>query len=328
MIVCVFSAQPYDEQYLRRHSQNSQIQWRFFPTGLSLETCELAQGAEQICAFVNDVLDENVLNRLKTMGIKAISLRCAGYNNLALDKAKALGFSLARVPAYSPQAVAEHVFALILTLNRKTHKAYNRSKENNFNLDGLMGFNLSHKTFAVVGTGKIGMAVARIAKGFGCELIGVDPSPNPEFSAMGEYLDWPSLLTRADIVSLHCPLTPDTQHLIDSHSLKQLKPGAMLINTGRGALIDTQAAITALKSGQLAHLGLDVYEQESELFFGDHSLEVIQDDTFERLLTFPNVLITGHQGFFTHEALTQIAQTTVANILAMDKGTQAPGALN
>jgi D-lactate dehydrogenase len=226
-----------------------------------------------------------------------------------------------RVPAYSPYAVAEHTVGLILTLNRKIHRAYARVREGNFSLDGLLGFDLHGRTVGVIGTGKIGAVVARIMKGFGCQLLAYDPFPNPDCERLGvQYVSLQSLFTASDIVTLHCPLTPETHHLIDAQALGQMKSGVMLINSGRGALIDTQAVIEALKSGQIGYLGLDVYEEEADLFFEDLSDKVIRDDVFARLLTFPNVVITGHQGFFTEEALKSIAETTLANITAFEQG--------
>jgi D-lactate dehydrogenase len=251
---------------------------------------------------------------LASHGTSLIALRCAGFNNVDLKAAARLGMRVVRVPAYSPYAVAEHVVAMIQTLNRKTHRAYNRVREGNFSLEGLLGFDLHSRTIGVVGTGKIGQIFAQIMKGFGCEVLGYDVFKNSAFEAIGRYVALPELLSQSDIVSLHCPLTPETYHLINAEAIEQMKPGAMLINTSRGGLVDTEAAIDGLKSKKIGALGLDVYEQESDLFFEDLSNEIIQDDLFERLTTFPNVLITAHQAFFTKEALENIAETTMQNI--------------
>jgi D-lactate dehydrogenase len=250
-----------------------------------------------------------------------VALRSAGYNNVDLPAAARLGITVTRVPAYSPHAVAEHTVALILALNRKVHRAWARVREGNFSLDGLLGFDLVRRTAGVVGTGKIGAAVVRILSGFGCRVLAFDPVPNADCLALGAaYVSLPELLASSDIVTLHCPLTPETRHLVDAASLARMKPGAMLINTGRGALVDTPAVIEALKSGHLGYLGLDVYEEEAALFFEDRSWRVLQDDVFARLLTFPNVLVTGHQGFFTTEALTAIADTTLQAVTEFEQG--------
>lgn len=320
MKVTVFSSKPYDVASLSQVPDT--IDWHFLEPRLDSDTAKLAKGCEAIVAFVNDDLSAPVLTELKSQGVKMVALRCAGFNNLDLEAADTLGLRVARVPAYSPEAVAEHAVALTMMLNRHLHRAYNRVRENNFSLDGLLGFNLHGKTAAIIGTGAIGRATARILKGFGCKLVAYDLYPNATFSddIGGQYLPFEQAITQADIVSLHCPLTPDTYHLIDAYSLAKMKKGAMLINTSRGALLDTQAAIDALKSGQLGYLGLDVYEQEGDLFFEDLSNRIIPDDVFQRLLTFPNVVITGHQGYFTQEALSAIAQTTVDNLNAFHQG--------
>ncbi|AWL11840.1 D-lactate dehydrogenase [Saliniradius amylolyticus] len=320
MKVGVFSAKPYDRQFLQEVDAPD-IDWHFIETRLSEQTLPLAKGMDAICAFVNDQLDTTTLSQLKKMGIMHIALRCAGFNNVDTQAAQRLGFSVSRVPAYSPEAVAEHTLALILTLNRKLHKAYNRIKEGNFSLDGLMGFNLHGKTVGIIGTGRIGAATCRIISGFGCKILCHDPSPNDEVKAMGaRYVPIDELVSQADIISLHCPLTPETRHMINDARLSQMKPGVMLINTSRGAMVDTQAVIQHLKNGHIGYLGLDVYEMEGDLFFEDLSDQIIQDDVFQRLQTFPNVLITGHQGFFTREAMTHIAQTTADNLLASQQG--------
>ena len=274
-------------------------------------------------AFINDDLSAPVLEQLAAGGTRLIALRSAGYNHVDLPTAQRLGISVVRVPAYSPHAVAEHAVALILALNRHLHRAYNRTRDGDFSLHGLTGFDLVGKTVGVVGTGQIGATFAKIMAGFGCKLLAYDPYPNPAVQALGaRYLSLPELLAQAQIISLHCPLTEQTKHLINNDSLAHMQPGAMLINTGRGALVDTPALIEALKSGQLGYLGLDVYEEEAQLFFEDRSDLPLQDDVLARLLTFPNVIITAHQAFLTREALGAIARTTLDNIVAW--AAQAP----
>lgn len=327
MRIAVFSSQPYDRRSLQEANRQHGIlaaELVFHSEALSLQSAVLAQGCTAVCVFVNDVLDAPVLEALAGLGVRAILLRCAGFNNLDTAAAARLKLFVARVPAYSPEAVAEHTLALVLTLNRKTHRAYNRVREGNFALDGLLGYNLHGKTVGLVGLGKIGMAAARIFRGFGCRVLGHDPYPPPAFGETGTVAPLDELLAASDIVSLHCPLTPATHHLIDRAALARMKPGAMLVNTSRGALIDTFAVIDALKSCRLGALAIDVYEQESELFFHDHSGEIIADDAFGRLQTFPNVLITGHQGFFTAEALHEIAETTFFNLACFHNGADCP----
>ncbi|KQQ53893.1 hydroxyacid dehydrogenase [Pseudomonas sp. Leaf127] len=323
MKIAFFSAQPYDrrffDQALQRDFADAGLEFTYLAPTLSADTVALAQGFEAICVFVNDQLDAGVLATLKGYGVSAILLRCAGFNNVDLDAAKRLDLFVARVPGYSPEAVAEHTLALVMTLNRHTHRAYNRVREGNFMLDGLLGFNLHGKTVGIIGTGQIGLATARIFKGFGCRVLGFDPFQTEAFKALGEYVTLEQLLPVADIVSLHCPLLDSTRHLIRHETLAQMKPGAMLVNTSRGALIDTLAVIEALKSRQLGALAIDVYEQESQLFFQDRSGDHIDDEVFLRLTTFSNVLITGHQGFFTREALEQIAQVTLENLRCFTK---------
>lgn len=318
MKVAVFSAQPYDRRFLdeawARRQAGASITLQYFTETLSLASCALARDCGAVCVFVNDVLDAEVLAALAGQGVRAVLLRCAGYNNVDLAAAARLGLFVARVPAYAPEAVAEFTLALVLTLNRHTHRAYARVREGNFALDGLLGSNLHGKTVGLVGLGRIGLAAARIFHGIGCRVLGHDPAPPAAFGALGVQTALPALLAEADIVSLHCPLLPSTHHLIDAAALARMKPGAMLVNTSRGGLLDTCAVIDALKSRRLGALAIDVYEQESELFFRDHSAEIIADDVFQRLLTFPNVLVTGHQGFFTAEALREIAETTLDNL--------------
>ena len=318
MKIAVYSTQPYDRRFLDEaflaHAASSSIELNYFAEALSGRSVSLAHGCEAVCVFVNDVLDASVLDALAKGGVRAILLRCAGFNNVDTAAAARLGMFVARVPAYAPEAVAEHTLALILTLNRQTHRAYARVRDGNFSLDGLLGSNLHGKTVGLVGLGKIGMATARIFKGFGCIVLGHDIAVPDEFDALGRAVTLDELFAGSDYVSLHCPLTPDTRHLIDAGALARMKPGAMLVNTSRGGLIDTVAVIAALKAGKLGALAIDVYEQESELFFQDRSGDIIGDDVFQRLMTFPNVLVTGHQGFFTIEAMREIAQVTLHNL--------------
>lgn len=315
MRALLFSSQHYDQESFSQAASDSSVDLHFQPARLTLDTAALADGYEVVCAFINDELDAPVLQRLAAGGTRLIALRSAGYNHVDLAAARRLGLTVVRVPAYSPHAVAEHAVALILALNRRLHRAYNRTREGDFTLHGLTGFDLHGKTVGVVGTGQIGAAFARIMAGFGCQLLAYDPHPNPELLALGaRYLPLPELLREAGIISLHCPLNEHTRHLINAQSLARLQPGAMLINTGRGALVDTPALIDALKSGRLGYLGLDVYEEEAQLFFEDRSDLPLQDDVLARLLTFPNVIVTAHQAFLTREALAAIAATTLDNI--------------
>ena len=329
MKVAVFSTKPYDKEFLERANDRYNHQLRFFTPHLDSETVDLAAGFDAVCVFVNDRLDRPVIETLHQQGIHLIALRCAGYNNVDLDAAKNLNITVVRVPAYSPYAVAEHAIALILTLNRKIHRAYNRVREGNFALNGLLGFDLHGRTAGIVGTGKIGRVAGQILHGFGCRLLAYDPYPNREFAeGYAEYIPLEDLLKQSDIISLHCPLTPQTHHLIDDRAIALMKTGVMLVNTSRGGLIDTKAVINGLKAKQIGHLALDVYEQESSIFFEDMSAEIIEDDVFERLLTFPNVIITGHQAFFTSDALNNIAETTLNNITAIEQDRDCPNKLN
>ncbi|MEW5848309.1 MAG: 2-hydroxyacid dehydrogenase [Myxococcota bacterium] len=322
MRVAVFSARPYDRAWLTEANQPHAHELVFLETGLNEHTVPLALGSPAVCAFVNDNLGAEVLRRLKEQGTRLIALRSAGFNHVDLATADALGLTVLRVPAYSPYAVAEHTVGLMLTLNRKFHRAHARVREHNFALDGLMGFDMNGKTAGVVGTGKIGVVVARILRGFGCTVLAHDPYPSEECRALGvSYVALEELLSRSDIITLHTPLTPQTRHVINTASIQRMKRGVMLINTSRGALVDTNAVIQALKTGQVGALGLDVYEEEGDLFFRDLSEEVIQDDVFARLQTFPNVLITAHQAFFTREAVGNIARTTMENISDFERGT-------
>ncbi|KQQ83681.1 hydroxyacid dehydrogenase [Xanthomonas sp. Leaf131] len=328
MKTAVFSTRPYDQRFLDdaklRLGENRKVEFVYFEASLDLQTAALAQGCEAVCVFVNDQLDAPVLQALHAIGVRAVLLRCAGFNNIDLAAAKALNLFVARVPAYSPEAVAEHTLALVMTLNRQTHRAYNRVREGNFMLNGLLGRTLHGKTVGLVGLGKIGLATARIFRGMGCRVLGYDPYRSPGFDGLGERVELDTLFAQADIVTLHCPLTPATQHLIDDAALTAMKQGAMLVNTSRGGLVDTDAVIRALKSRQLGHLAIDVYEQESALFFQDRSGEIIDDDVFQRLMTFPNVLVTGHQGFFTAEALEEISDITLQNLAHFAAGTACP----
>ncbi len=321
MTIAVFSSKPYDEEFLERHVGGSGHRLTFFENRLRTETAPLAAGHEAVCAFVNDKLDRACLEALADGGTKYIVLRCAGFNNLDLDALADLGMRAARVPAYSPHAVAEHTLALLLALTRKTHKAYNRVREGNFSIDGLMGRDLHGLTAGIIGTGLIGCCVARIFRGFGCEVLGHDVKENDEAREIGlRYVPLQTLLADSDTISLHCPLTPATRHLLDDDAFGRMRQGAVVLNTSRGALIDAEAAVRALKSGQLGGLGLDVYEEEESLFFEDRSRDIIQDDVFMRLTTFPNVLITSHQAYFTGNAMDQIGATTRANLDAFEKG--------
>ncbi|TVQ42104.1 MAG: 2-hydroxyacid dehydrogenase [Wenzhouxiangella sp.] len=315
MRIDIFSSKSYDIKFFKAAAAGKNLNLVFHDERLSLNSVKLAGGAQAVCAFVNDDLSAPVITELAALGVRLIALRSAGFNHVDLSAAAESGLVVARVPAYSPHAVAEHTVALIMTLNRNTHRAFNRVREGNFKLEDLLGFDMRGKTVGIVGTGLIGIALARILIGFGCKLLAHDPSHNAECVAMGvRYVNLPELWQQSDIISLQCPLVPDTYHLIDDAAIERMKPGVMLINTSRGAVVDTQAVIRGLKTGKIGALGLDVYEEESELFFKDLSASYIPDDVFARLLTFPNVLITGHQGFFTTEALRAIAEVTIGNI--------------
>jgi D-lactate dehydrogenase len=319
MRVAVYSAKPYDVQYLT--AANSGHELIFLEPRLSVETAPLAADADAVCAFVNDDLGEEVLEELAGLGVRHIALRSAGFNHVDLHAAERLGVIVTRVPGYSPYAVAEHGVALLMALVRKTHRAYNRVREGNFSLNGLLGFDLHGKTVGVVGTGQIGTVFARIMTGFGCRVLAFDPYPSEECRALGvQYVDLDELLAESHIVSLHLPVTPQTRHFIDADRISGMRDGVTLINTSRGSLIDTVAVIEALKDGKIGLLGLDVYEEEADLFFEDRSDRVLGDDVFSRLLTFPNVIITGHQAFFTAEALENIATTTIGNLTAAERG--------
>ncbi len=325
MKVAVFSVKPYDRQFFELINANYGHDLTFFEPRLTPETAVLAEGFSCVCVFINDRLNEETLRTIARQGTKYIALRCAGFNNVDLKVAAELGMQVVRVPAYSPYAVAEHAVGLVLMLNRKLYRAYNRVRDDDFSLDGLLGFDLHGCTVGVVGTGKIGQCFAQIMKGFGCHLLAYDIHQNPTCLDLGvKYVELSELLANSDVVSLHCPLFPETHYMINEQTLKLFKRGAMLINTSRGALIDTNAVIAAIKSGQIGYLGIDVYEEEEELFFEDLSDTVIQDDTFQLLQSYPNVVITAHQAFFTREALTNIAETTLANIRDLATGASCP----
>ncbi len=314
MQVACFSTKSYDQEFLSEALEGSTHDFRFLKPELNHDTVVLADEAEAVCAFVNDNLDRPVLEALKVAGIRSVVLRCAGFNNIDLQAAKDFGIRVARVPKYSPYAVAEHTIALVLTLNRRIHKAYNRVRDSNFSLEGLIGFDLHGRSFGIIGTGEIGKVLASIVAGFGCRVLLYDIHPDESLTSIGEYVGLDELLRQSDIVSLQCPLNEHTHHLINRSALESMKPGAMLVNTSRGGLVDATAAIACLKSRHLGGLALDVYEEESGLFFNDLSAQVIQDDVLTRLITFPNVLITSHQAFFTTDAMKTIAATTVQNL--------------
>jgi D-lactate dehydrogenase len=319
--IAVFSRKSYDQESFDRANARHRHALTYFESRLTGRTAALTRGFDTVCPFVNDDLSADVIGTLDANGVRLLTLRSAGFNHVDLRAAAERGLVVTRVPAYSPHAVAEHTAGLILSLNRKFHRAYARVREGNFSLGGLLGFDLYGKIVGVVGTGRIGAVFCRIMAGFQCRIVAHDPFPNPEVTRMGvEYVPLDGLFRTADIVALHLPLTPETHHLVNDDAIRRMKRGVMLINTSRGGLIDTRAVVAGLKSGRIGALGLDVYEEEADLFFEDLSQEVIQDDVFARLLTFPNVLITGHQGFFTREALDNIAETTLANATAFERG--------
>lgn len=321
MKVAVFSTKNYDRSYLDRFNKTGQHQLNYFDAALSSDTTNLTIGFDAVCVFVNDKINKETIEKLALNHIKLIALRCVGYNNIDLKAAALHHIKVVNVPAYSPESVAEHAVALILTLNRKTHKAYNRVRESNFSLENLTGFNLFNKTVGVIGTGRIGAAFCNIMLGFGCKVLAYDIKESVTLKEKGvEYKSLDDIFYNADIISLHCPLNNQTHHLIDKTAFYKIKEGTMLINTSRGALINTQDTIDALKNGRLGYLGIDVYEQEENLFFKDLSESIIQDDLIERLMSFHNVLITPHQGFFTKEALDEIATTTLKNLTDFENG--------
>jgi len=328
MRVALFSAKPYDVAPFDAANADHRYTIDRYEDRLRPATAPLATGADAVCIFVNDVADRETLTVLAECGVRHVALRCAGFNNVDLTAAAHLGMTIVRVPAYSPNAVAEHTIALVLALNRRIYKAYNRVRDGNFALDGLVGFDLAGKTVGIIGTGRIGALVARLLWHFRCDVICHDPSPDPGLTDLGiRYTSLDEVWAQSDVISLNCPLSAATHHLVSAEAIRQMKPGVMLVNTGRGALIDTLAVIDGLKTGQIGSLALDVYEEEGELFFEDRSDQVIADDTFSRLLTFPNVLITAHQAFLTREALEAIARTTLSNLDDLAAGRPCPNAL-
>ncbi len=318
--ITFFSTQPYDKEFFIKHNEDFGFQLEFIEAGLDEKTADFIKKSEAVCVFVNDKVNKEVIECLAAKGVKIIALRCAGFNNVDFNAAKENNIKVCRVPAYSPEAVAEHAVAMILTLNRKTHKAYNRVREQNFSLNGLLGFDLHGKTVGVIGTGNIGQALCKIMLGFGCRVLAFDLIANKEMEALGvTYLPLIDVFSESDIISLHSPLNEQTHNLINSHTINLMKTGVMLINTSRGGLVDTRAVIAGLKTGKLGYVGIDVYEQEEKLFFRDLSAGIIEDDVISRLMSFSNVLITAHQGFFTREALTEIAVVTLSNIRSIFK---------
>jgi len=313
--ITFFSTQSYDKVFFEKYNTDFGYELDFFDTQLNEQTVKLISNTDVVCVFVNDVVNASVIKQLAERKVRIIALRCAGFNNVDLEAAKKYNLKVCRVPAYSPEAVAEHAMAMILTLNRKTHKAYNRVREQNFSLNGLLGFDLHGKTVGIIGTGNIGKAFAKIIKGFGCKVLAFDIVTDSEMEAAGvSFVSLETIFKESDIISLHCPLNEKTKHLIDKKSLSIMKDHVMIINTSRGGLIETACVIEGLKEGKIGYLGIDVYEQEEKLFFRDLSEDIIQDDAIQRLMSFPNVLVTAHQAFFTNEALTQIALVTFNNI--------------
>ena len=321
MNIAFFSTKSYDRMYMDRVNAQFDHTLSFFEARLRPQTAVLARDHPAICIFVNDQADAETLEALQGYGVQLIALRSAGFNHVDIFRAQELGIKVVRVPAYSPYAVAEHTLAMILTLNRKTHLAYDRVRDGNFSLERLMGFDLHGRTVGVIGTGTIGQVFARMMLGVGCQVVAYDPYPNEALQETGvQYVNLPELYAQSDVISLHCPLTKETHHLINQGAIQQMKDGVMLINTSRGGLVDTRAVIGALKHGKLGYFGLDVYEQEENLFFEDLSGSIIQDDVITRLMTFPNVLITSHQAFFTEDAMLKIAETTLQNVRDFEEG--------
>ncbi len=322
MKLAFFSTKPYEKRFFEKMNVKYNHQITFFDAHLNMETISLVKGFEAICVFVNDTLDEPILEKIMENNVTLIVLRSAGFNNVDIKAAHKLGLSVVRVPAYSPYAVAEHSLALIMTLNRKIHKAYNRIRDDNFSLEGLIGFDIHTKTVGIFGTGKIGKTFAKIMSGFSCRLIAFDLFEDKECIALGvEYVSYNELFATSDIISLHCPLNHETHHLINKETLSMMKKGVMLINTSRGGLIDTPEIINSLKNGKIGYLGLDVYEEEADIFFEDLSGKVLQDDVLARLLTFQNVIVTSHQAFFTDNAMNKIAETSLDNITKFEQNT-------
>ncbi len=321
MKVAIYSTKNYDRKYFELVNVKYGFQLEFFDFQLNERTAKMAEHCDVVCIFVNDDGSRNVLEKLAALGVKMVALRCAGFNNVDLKAAKELGLQVVRVPAYSPEAVAEHTVGLMMTLNRRIHRAYQRTREANFSLEGLIGFNMHGRTVGVIGTGKIGVAVMRILKGFGMRILAYDPFKNSVAEELGaQYVELDELYAKSHVITLHCPATPENYHLLNRDAFAQMKDGVMIINTSRGTLIDTQAAIDALKQRKIGALGMDVYENERDLFFEDKSNEVIQDDVFRRLSACHNVLLTGHQAFLTEEALMSISDVTLANIYSLKTG--------
>ncbi|QCR36047.1 2-hydroxyacid dehydrogenase [Nissabacter sp. SGAir0207] len=328
MKMAIYSTKHYDRKYMELVNQRFHFELAFFDFLLTPVTAKNAVGCEAVCIFVNDDASREVLEDLASQGVKVLALRCAGFNNVDLDAARELGIQVVRVPAYSPEAVAEHAVGLMMTLNRRIHRAYQRTRDANFALDGLIGFNMHNRTAGVIGTGKIGLATMRILKGFGMKLLAYDPYPTPQALEIGaEYVDLDTLYAQSDVITLHCPMTPENHHLLNANAFRKMKNGVMIINTSRGGLIDSTAAIEALKQQKIGALGMDVYENERDLFFEDKSNDVIQDDVFRRLSACHNVLFTGHQAFLTEEALTSIAETTLQNVAQLASGQPCPNLL-
>lgn len=326
MKIACFSSKPYDEETLTA-ANNGRHQLTFYKPRLDMSTVSLAKNHDAICAFVNDVLDRDILAQLRKFKVPLVIMRCAGYNNVDLEAADELGITVARVPEYSPYAVAEHTLGLMLCLNRQVHRAYNRVREQNFSLTGLLGFDFHAKTVGVVGTGKIGSQVCRILIGMGCKVIAYDRYRSKSIEKLGvSYLPLEEVFLQSDVITLHCPLTLKTQHLINAASIELMKPGVMIINTSRGGLLNTRDVLRGLKSGKIGYLGLDVYEDEASLFFEDRSGAVLQDEIFARLLTFRNVLVTGHQAYFTAEALNKIAAVSIENATEFEISGHVPDA--
>ena len=322
MKVAFYSCKPFEKVFFEQANQQYNFEISYFSFSLNADTAHSCQGYDAICVFVCDQLDEACISALKKQNIKIIAARSAGFNHININACKQQNISVVNVPEYSPSAIAEHTMALLLTLNRKTHKAYNRIRESNFSLDGLMGFNLENRTIGIIGLGKIGKRFAQICQGFNMHVKAYDPKPDHHFAHENKIEmvdDINTLYHASDIVSLHCPLTVDNRHMIDNNAIQQMKDKVVILNTGRGGLIDSKALIHGLKSQKIGAVALDVYEQEGDVFFEDHSRDIIEDDILMRLTTFPNVLITSHQGFFTEEALKQIANVTLKNLDEFEK---------
>jgi D-lactate dehydrogenase len=328
MKLAVYSTKQYDRKYLNSVNKHFGFELEFFDFLLTPKTAKMAEGCQAVCIFVNDDACREVLTELATAGVKTLALRCAGFNNVDLQAAKELGIQVVRVPAYSPEAVAEHAVGMMMSLNRRIHRAYQRTRDANFSLEGLIGFNMHNRTAGIIGTGKIGIATLRILNGFGMKLLAYDPYPGQQALALGaEYVCLDELYAQSDVISLHCPMTSDNYHLLNKESFDKMKDGVMIINTSRGGLIDSAAAIKALKQQKIGALGMDVYENERDLFFEDKSNDVIQDDIFRRLSSCHNVLFTGHQAFLTEEALTSISNITMQNIAQLNNNQPCPNAI-